>query len=256
MQLDNIIMKQEGHVSIVTINHPPANAWNLAAMLDFERVIDAVEKDKNVRVVIITGAGERFFSSGYDVTDHANAEKISPKGRELWRRLDRFSKPLIAAINGHAMGGGCELALACHFRIMADNPPAKIGLTELNLGIMPAWGGTQRMTLLLGRSRALDLILFSKRLTPQEALDIGLVDRTVPPEKLMDEALDLARRLAERPPIAVGCVLKAMAAGMYEGLDAGLKVEGEGSQLLRTTQDAREGFTAFLEKRPPVFKGE
>jgi enoyl-CoA hydratase/carnithine racemase len=170
--------------------------------------------------------------------------------------VDCFPKPVIAAVNGVALGGGCELALASHFRIMSSGPKAKMGLTELNLGIIPGWGGTQRMTRLVGRSKALDLILFSKKVDASEALELGLVDKVSPPGQLMSDAIELAGRLAERPPIAVACVLRAIAAGIYEGIDQGLSIEEESSRILSQTSDAREGFIAFLEKRKPEFKGE
>jgi len=186
----------------------------------------------------------------------ANSPKTDPKGRELWRRIDRFPKPVIAAINGYALGGGCELAMSCHFRIMIDAPNAMIGLTELNLGIIPGWGGTQRLTRLVGRAKALDMILFSKKIGALEALKIGLVNKVSAPEKLMDDTLGFAERLAERPPIAVGCVLKAMAVGAYEGLDEGLKAEAEGAGIVGKSADCVEGFTAFMQKRKPVFTGK
>jgi len=256
MKYENIIPDKNNHICVLTINHPPANAWNLSTLEEFELVLDEIEDDKNVRTVIITGAGEKCFSAGFDLSDAANAEKTGQKGQALWRRVDRFSKPVIAAINGFALGGGCELALACHFRIMVDLPKATIGLTELNLGIIPGWGGTQLMTRLIGKSKALDLILFSKKLDAKEALQIGLIDKISTPFQLMDDAFEYANRLAERPPIAVSCILRAIAAGTYEGIDEGLKVERESVQLLGETEDAREGIMAFLEKRPPVFKGE
>lgn len=256
MANENIILERRGHISIITINHPPANAWDLATMEGFERAIDTVEQDTETRVVIITGAGDRSFSAGFDVSDAANAKKISPKGKALWTRIDRFTKPVIAAINGFAYGGGLELAMACHFRIMVDHPNAKVGLTELNLGIIPGWGGTQRLAILVGRAKALEMILLSQRLGAQEALRIGLVNQVSAPGRLMDDALALAERLAERPPIAVSCVLKAMSAGLYEGLEAGLRVEDEGTARVSASKDCIEGFTAFLEKRKPVFTGE
>ncbi|MCJ7664417.1 MAG: enoyl-CoA hydratase-related protein [Desulfobacterales bacterium] len=256
MNNENIILEKKGNISIVTIAHPPANAWNLTTMEEFEKVVDALEQDKETRVIIITGAGEKCFSTGFDVSDAANAPKISPKGRALWTRIDRFSKPIIAAINGFALGGGLELAMACHFRIMVDHPKVTVGLTELNLGIIPGWGGTQRLPLLVGRSTALDMILFGKKIGAQEAMKIGLVNQVSAPGKLMEDALAFAQKLAARPPIAIGCVLKAMAAGIYEGLEQGLRVEEEGSARVRETKDCIEGFTAFLEKRQPVFKGE
>jgi enoyl-CoA hydratase/carnithine racemase len=256
MSFENIILEKKGNISIVTINHPPANAWNLATMEEFEQVIDILEQGKETRVIIITGAGEKSFSAGFDVSDAANAAKTSPKGKALWTRIDRFSKPIIAAINGFAFGGGLELAMACHFRIMVDHPKVTVGLTELNLGIIPGWGGTQRLPLIVGRSKALEMILFSKRVDAQEAMKIGLINQISAPGKLMDDALAFAQKLAERPPIAVSCVLKAMAAGLYEGLEQGLRVEDEGTALVSQSKDCIEGFTAFLEKRQPVFKGE
>ena len=192
MSFKHILLEQRGNIGILTIDHPPANAWNLAAMEEFEQRLDHLENDRQTRVVILTGAGEKIFSSGFDVSDAANAPKISPLGRELWRRVDRFPKPVIAALNGHAFGGGLELALACHFRIMVDDPKAYVGLTELNLGIIPGWGGTQRLPRLVGRAKALEMILFSQRIGPQEALEIGLVNRLSSPGKLMEDALELA----------------------------------------------------------------
>ncbi len=253
---DNILIEKKDNIAILTINHPPANTWNLATMEDFEVAINDVENDKEVRVVIVIGAGEKCFSAGFDVSDAGNTAKIAPKGRELWRRIDRFSKPVIAAINGHALGGGLELAMSCHFRIMEDSPKAKIGLTELNLGIIPGWGGTQRLTGIVGKAKALDLILFSKRLTAPEALECGLINQVAAPGKLMDDALEFAEKLSKRPPIAVSYVLKAMSTGAYEGIDAGLNVEAEATDAVSSSADAAEGFMAFMQKRDPVFKGE
>ncbi len=256
MEYKNFILERHGNIRIVTINRPPANAWNLDAMEEFEKIIVESENEKQTRVVIITGAGEKSFSAGFDITDAENAPKTSPKGRDLWKRIDRFPKPVIAAINGFALGGGLELALACHFRIMVDDPKVRLGLTELNLGIIPGWGGTQRLPRLIGRARALDMILFSRTVDAKESLEIGLVNRLSPRERLMEEALDLAGKLVERPPLAVGWVLKAMAAGIYDGIDEGLRVEAEGSAFVRRTKDRIEGFNAFLEKREPRFRGE
>lgn len=256
MQLENMIIEKREHVAILTINHPPANAWNLATMEDFGKALDIVENDKDVRVVILTGSGEKCFSAGFDVSDAGNVAKTAPLGRELWRRVDRFPKPVIAAINGFALGGGLELALSCHFRVMVDTPKAKIGLTELNLGIIPGWGGTQRLPAVIGKAKALDMILFSKRVDAKEALEIGLVNKISEPGKVLDDALELANTLAKRPPLAVSCVLKAMSAGEYEGKDQGLLVESQGSDLVSTSNDAIEGFMAFMQKREPNFKGE
>jgi len=256
MELENIKIEKKDHIAVITIDHPPANAWNLATMLDFENVIDDVEADEDVRVVVLTGAGEKCFSAGFDVSDAANSHETSPKGCALWRRIDRFPKPVIAAINGFALGGGLELALCCQFRIMADAPKVMLGLTELNLGIIPGWGGTQRLPLVVGKTKALDMILFSKKIGAQEALEIGLVNQISTPENLMTDVFEFAEKLAQRPPIAVSCVLNAVSAGSYEGVDEGLRMETEGSKIVGASKDCIEGFTAFLEKRDAVFTGE
>lgn len=252
---ENVLVEKKDHVAILTLNRPPANAVNLGLREDFSSALDDIENDKEIRVIVITGAGEKGFSAGFDVSDAGNIAN-GPNGVELWTRVERFPKPVIAAINGFALGGGCELALACHFRLMSDAPKAKIGLTELNLGIIPGWGGTQRLPRVVGRAKALDMILFSKRLSGAEALEIGLVDMVCPADKLLDEAIDLASRIADRPPLAVSAVLKAITAGMDNGIDEGIKVEQEGIGRVQTSKDAMEGFTAFMEKRKPNFTGE
>ena len=254
--MDRILIEKKDHIAVLTINHPPANTWDLETMEDFEKAVDNVAHDSDIWVVVITGSGEKCFSAGFDVKDAANGHITGPKGRKLWTKLDRFEKPVIAAINGFALGGGLELALSCHFRIMADGPKVFTGLTELNLGIIPGWGGTQRLTQVVGKAMAMDMILFSKTVNAKEALEMGLVTKITPPEKLMEEALAFAASLAKRPAIAVGCVLKAISSGIYEGLDKGLMVEEEGSARVMSSDDCREGFTAFIEKRPPVFTGK
>ena len=256
MSYDNLILERREHIAIITLHHPPVNAWNLGLMMDFEEALNEVESDKQVRVVILTGGGEKCFSTGWDVKDSANSHVTGPKGRELWTRLDQFVKPVIAVINGFAMGGGLELALSCHFRIMVDDPKATMGLTELNLGIIPGWGGTQRLTRVVGKARALDMILFSKRVDAREALAIGLINQISTKEKLMEDAMAFADTLTKRPPLAVAAVLRAISTFDYRGLEEGLKVEQEGSAIVNKSKDCAEGFTAFLEKREPVFTGE
>jgi enoyl-CoA hydratase/carnithine racemase len=254
MEYANIIVERKGHSGILTINHPPANAINVATLEDMNKALDEFEQDNNVRVIIFTGSGEKAFCAGFDVTDAGKADIALQTGQGTWTRIDRLTKPTIAAINGFALGGGCELALACHFRIMSDKPKALIGLTELNLGIIPGWGGTVRMTNLLGRSKALNLILFSKKIGAAEALEAGLIDKVS--ADVMKDAIDLAELIAERPPVAVSCVLKAMDSLNYNGLNEGLKLERDGVKTAGQSADAREGFAAFFERRKPVFKGE
>lgn len=254
MNFETIRYEKQGHIATLTLNRPPANSVNLAMLSDIEKALDDAGQDREVRVLIMTGAGEKGFSAGFDVGDVANAHITGPKGQELWTRIDRFHKPVIAAINGYAFGGGCELAMASTFRVMQEG--AKIGLTELNLGIIPGWGGTQRMPRILGKGKALDLILFSKRLTAQEALEIGLVDRVSTEGALMSDVMEMAEFLAQRPPLAVEAVLNAVNTGLEKGLAEGTKVEWEGTQKVSSSKDAIEGFTAFFEKRPPKFTGE
>lgn len=245
-----------GYVATITIDHPPVNSWNLETINQFETAVDEVENDKAVRVVILTGAGKKCFSAGFDVGDAVNVIEISRKGRILWQRIDQFPKPVIAALNGFALGGGLELAMCCHFRIMADHPNNKIGLTELNLGILPGWGGTQTLSRIVGKTRALEMILFSERIDAKQALAVGLINRVSTPENLEKDTLALAEKLAERPPIAVTGVLKAMSAGEYEGRTKGWAVEAHYTELASHSADAQEGFMAFFEKRTPKFKGE
>ncbi len=191
-----ILVEKSDHVALVTIDHPPVNALNLETAQQFEAVVNQLEADDEVRAVILTGAGEKSFSAGFDVSDAANGPAIGSLVRALWTRLDRFPKPLIAALNGHALGGGLELALCCHFRLAADRPGIKIGLTELNLGLIPGWGGTQRLARWVGHRTAVEMILLSQVLSPQEAQGAQLVNQVVSPDQLIAQAGELAGRLA------------------------------------------------------------
>ncbi len=255
MSYNNIILTTKDFVSTITLNRPPTNSVNLGVREELNSAVIELEQSKDTRVVIITGAGDKGFCAGMDVTDIANLEK-GPNGNDILNRIERFPKPVIAAINGYALGGGCELTLACHFRFMTDNPKAVIGCPELNLGITPGWGGIQRLARLLGKSKALDMILFSKRLSAQEALAVGLVDRVVPAPELMKEAMALGLALTKRPPLAVNAVLNGMSVGLEKGIEEGLRVDREWVKKLFQSKDAKEGMTAFLERREPVFKGE
>jgi enoyl-CoA hydratase/carnithine racemase len=255
MSYNNIILTTKDFVSTITLNRPPTNSVNLGVREELNSAVIELQQSKDTRVVIITGAGDKGFCAGMDVTDIANLEK-GPNGNDVFNRIERFPKPVIAAINGYALGGGCELTLVCHFRFMTDNPKAVIGCPELNLGITPGWGGVQRLTRLLGKSKALDMILFSKRLSAQEALAVGLVDRVVPAPELMKEAMALGLALTKRPPLAVNAVLNGMSVGLEKGIEEGLRVDREWVKKLIQSKDAKEGMTAFLERREPVFKGE
>jgi len=255
MEATDIVLKKERQIALLTIDHKPVNALNLKTMQELENIIGVLEDDKGIRVLVITGAGGKCFSAGYDLNDGANADAISPLGQLLYRRIDRYPKPVIAAINGHAVGGGCELALACQFRIMTTDPKARIGLPELNLGLIPAWGGTQRLSRLVGMSKAMDMILFGKKIAASTAYEIGLVNSLAEPDQLMQRTLEFAQKLSELPPIAVSYVLKAVSTGIYEGVDRGLEVEDEGGAVVRNCADFKEGQEAFVQKRKPVFRG-
>jgi len=255
MSYSNIIVSTKDFVTTITLNRPPTNSVNLGVREDLDKAVTELEKSKETRVVIITGAGEKGFCAGMDLSDVANINK-GPDGNKIMNAISRSKKPYIAVINGYALGGGCETALACHFRLMTDNPKAMIGLTEVNLGIIPGWGGVQRLPRVLGKSKALEIILFSKRLSAPEALAIGLVDKVFPAADLMKEAQAFAAALAKRPPLAVAAVMEGMSVGMDKGIDEGLRVDAEWLTKLTSSKDATEGITAFLEKREPTFIGE
>ncbi len=255
MEYKNIIVSTKEYVTTIVLNRPPMNSVNLGIREELFHAVTELNNSKETRAVIITGAGEKGFCAGMDVSDVANITK-GPNGNEIMNAISRSTKPFIAAINGHALGGGCEMALACHFRFMTDNPKALIGLPEVNLGITPGWGGIQRLPRVLGKSKALDIILFSKRLAPADALAIGLIDKVIPAVDLMKEVTAFAAALAKRPPLAVAAVLDGMSVGMDKGFDEGLRLDQEWSTKLAASKDAVEGITAFLQKREPVFTGE
>ena len=256
MAYETIIVEKEGNIGIITLNRPPANSVNFALLKDLDRALDQFEEDKEIRALIITGAGEKGFSAGFDVTEAARAAEIGNTGRAVFSRIERYPKPVVAAINGYALGGGCELTMACHFRVMINTEKAKIGCPEVNLGIIPGWGGTQRMPRLIGKTRAMDMLVFGKRINAPEALNIGLINKVSQPGELMNDAKDLAHRLAKQAPLAVKAILESVTIGLETTLEEGLKVEGKNLNMVSGTKDAIEGMTAFLEKREAQFKGE
>jgi len=256
MAYETLIVEKEGNIGVITLNRPPANSVNFALLKDLDRALDQFEEDKEVRALIITGAGEKGFSAGFDVTEAARAAEIGNTGRAVFSRIERYPKPVVAAINGYALGGGCELTMACHFRVMVSTEKAKIGCPEVNLGIIPGWGGTQRLPRLIGKTRALDMLVFGKRINAPEALNIGLINTASQPGELMNDAKDLAHRLAKQAPLAVKAILESVTLGLETTLEEGLKVEGKNLNMVSSSKDAIEGITAFLEKRDAQFKGE
>ena len=247
------------HVATVTLNRPDVhNAMNEAMRRDLTRCFDAIAVDDGVKVVVVTGAGERAFSAGTDIREFV--EPLVPvRFREQRRRLDfrqamdRCWQPIIAAVNGFALGGGLELALACDIRIAAAG--TTLGLTEVNLAIIPGGGGTQRLPRLVGRGKALELILTGARIPADEALRIGLVERVVPGGEAVKAATELARSMAAKAPVALRYAKEAVVKGLELPLADGLRLEGDLSTLLRTTEDRLEGAKAFLEKRAPRWTG-
>ncbi|MBI2912264.1 MAG: enoyl-CoA hydratase/isomerase family protein, partial [Chloroflexi bacterium] len=244
----------------LTFNRPAAlNAMNQTMLSELEQAIDELASDQAVRAVIVTGSGARAFVAGADIRE-LRAIEGSPAGEAFARaghrvlgKVSGMDKPTIAAINGFALGGGCEVALSCDVRIAAEN--ARIGLPEIRLGIIPGWGGTQIMPRLLGSGRAALLILSGEPVDAAEAYRIGLVDRVVPGDQLLEEALRLAAALAERPPLSVRAAKRAMRFAHEGPLSAGRDLEAALFGGLFSTEDRIEGTSAFLEKRQPVFRG-
>jgi enoyl-CoA hydratase/carnithine racemase len=255
MTLLNLIYERIKRTAVITIDHPPANTWDLPTTRSFGEALNAASLDQDVRVVVITGKGEKFFGAGLDVKDAANKPLVGPMGRYLLTKVERLEKPTIAAINGHALGGGLELALACHFRLMERQSQGRLGLTELNVGIIAGWGGTQRLKKVVGMSKALELILFSKQISAEEAFNLGILNELVEEGELMKRGMEMAEILSERPPLAVQWTIKAMNAGEYEGLLGGYHAEVIGSEIVGKSEDCKEGFQAMIEKRKPEFKG-
>jgi enoyl-CoA hydratase/carnithine racemase len=247
------------HVATITLNRPDVhNAMNAAMRHDLTRCFEALVTDDEVKVIVVTGAGERAFSAGADIREFV--EPLVPvRFREQRRRvefravMDRCPQPIIAAVNGFALGGGLELALACDIRIAAAG--ATLGLTEINLAIIPGGGGTQRLARLVGRGKALEMILTGARIPADEALRIGLVERVVPAGEALKAATEMAASIAAKAPVALRYAKEAVVKGLELPLADGLRLEGDLSTLLRTTEDRVEGAKAFLEKRAPRWTG-
>jgi enoyl-CoA hydratase len=261
MTYQNILVERQDRIAIITLNRPGVlNALSQATVDELEAAIDELGADEGVRAIVITGAGEKAFAAGADIKElHAlqsateAAQFIGRRHRFLFK-LAKLPKPVIAALNGYALGGGCELALACDIRIAAET--ARLGQPEINVGMIPGTGGTQRMLRLVGPGMAKYLILTGDHVSAQEALRIGLVEKVVPPEKLMDEAKALATKLAAKPPIAIALAKQAIAMGMETGLEEGCTHEVALFGQVCATKDRVEGTSAFLGKRPPEFKGK
>jgi enoyl-CoA hydratase len=260
MTFENLTLDWDAAVVVLTINRPQVlNALNSQTIDELRRAVLELKHDAFVRAVIITGAGEKSFVAGADINElavqsPAQGKEHALRGQHVFDLIENMGKPVIAAINGYALGGGCELAMACTIRLAAES--ARLGQPEINLGIVPGYGATQRLPRLVGKGVALDLLLTGRQITAQEALQIGLVNRVVPAADLMTEAKRLATELSAKAPIAVQYITEAVNRGLEQPFDKGQFLEATLFGLVASTKDMREGTAAFLEKRKPDFKGE
>lgn len=254
----NIRIERRDAVTVLFINRPQVmNAINRDTLAEIGDATRAFIADPTQGALIVTGSGEKAFISGADINElaplgPAAAEAISRFGQGVVDQLERSPKPVIAAVNGYAFGGGCELALACHIRLASDN--AVLGLPEVKLGIIPGYGGTQRLPRLVGPGRALELILSARNVKAEEAERIGLVNRVVPQAELLNEAVKLALAILKNGPLAVEAALECVVRGMQLPLDQGLRFESGRFGILASSEDMHEGLNAFIEKRPATFK--
>ena len=254
---ENLRVERRGAVTILFVHRPAVlNALNRATLGEIEHCARGFVADESQGALIVTGSGEKSFISGADINELAvldprGAEDISRFGQRVLEALERSPKPVIAAINGYAFGGGCELALACHMRLASEN--AVLGLPEVSLGIIPGYGGTQRLPRLIGAGRALEIMLSGGRVKADEAFRLGLVNRVLPQAALLDEAEKLAQAILKNGPLAVAAVLEAVQRGLQMPLDDGLRLESGLFGILAASTDMHEGLNAFLEKRPARF---
>ena len=255
----NIKTDLKDGILVVTIDRPKVlNALNAQTVEEIHEAFSKARSDDAVKAVIVTGGGEKAFIAGADINELAQKTPItgkdtSERGQFIFSFIERFPKPVIAAINGFALGGGCELALACHIRIASEK--AQIGLPEVTLGIIPGYGGTQRMARLLGKGKALELICTGDRIGAAEAERIGLVNRVVPADQLMSAAEEMARKIMSRGPLAIRAAIEAVMNGSEMPFEEGQFLEATLFGLLCASEDTKEGMQAFIEKRPANFKG-
>ena len=255
---ETLLVERRGRVAIVTINRPEKrNALNIQTRAEGAAALEELREDEGVRVVVFTGAGDKAFIAGADIGEFAGRTAVTQRdvmtGRSLFTAIDTFPKPVIAMINGYCLGGGCELALACDLRIASER--ASFGQPEINLGIIPGGGGTQRLTHLVGEGKAMELILTGEIIDAQTAYSYGLVNTVVAAEELEAKTMEIANRIAEKSPVALRMAKEAVKTASRSTLDEGLRREIDLFALCFSSEDKDEGVTAFLEKRKPEFKG-
>ncbi len=258
-QYRNIRVEVDDGIALLTVDRPKVlNALDATTTAELHAAAESLDADEQVRAVVITGAGDKAFVAGADIGvlvgyGAVQGRAAAAAGQRAFDRIERMGKPVIAAINGYALGGGCELALACHLRIASER--ARLGLPEINLSIIPGHGGTQRLPRLIGKGRALEMICTGRHVDAAEAERLGLVNRVVPHDRLLAEARALAAELAGKPPLAMRYAIAAVNEGLEAGPRVGQDVEAAYFGLCCGTEDKREGMTAFLEKRKPEWKG-
>ncbi|KUF32722.1 MULTISPECIES: enoyl-CoA hydratase [Lysinibacillus] len=251
--------KVEDGVAIITIARPPANALSRGIIAEVNAVLDAVEHDDAVRVLVLHGEG-RFFSAGADIKEFTGVEsgeeftKLASNGQQVFERVESFSKPVIAAIHGAALGGGLELAMSCHMRFVTES--AKLGLPELQLGLIPGFGGTQRLPRYVGVAKAAEMMFTSEPITGAEAVQWGLANRTFSDEALLDETLKIAKNIAKKSPIALKAAIQTLQYAKHASFYEGIEAEATSFGTVFVSEDAKEGIQAFIEKREPVFTGK
>jgi len=256
---ESILVERRGRVAIITINRPEKrNALNIQTRAEGAAALNELSADDEVRVVVITGAGDKAFIAGADIAEFAERTAITQREvmleRGLFNAFDTFPKPVIAMVNGYCLGGGCEVALACDIRVASDK--ASFGQPEINLGIIPGGGGTQRLTRLVGEGKAMEMILSGEIINAEEAFRVGLVNHVVPADQLEAKTMEIANRIAEKSPIALRLAKEAVKVASRANLDEGLRREVDLFALCFSSEDKDEGVKAFLEKRKADFKGK
>jgi enoyl-CoA hydratase len=250
--------KSEG-IATITLNRPEAlNAFSKEVIEEIMHALEDVKNDENVRVVVLTGAGEKAFSAGADIKAMVGmtalkARELSLMGERLCLALENLEKPVIAALNGYALGGGLEVAMSCDLRIASEN--ARVGQTEINIGLIPGWGGTQRLTRLIGRTKAKELVFTGRMIDAKTAEQLGIVNMVLPADKFRETVRQFALELASKAPVAIRVAKALINKGADISLDSALALEREGFAVVASTEDLKEGVSAFTEKRKPVFKG-
>ncbi len=259
MELKNVMYDERDGVAVVTVNRPEKlNALSRETLQDIASAFDEAEASEAVKAVVVTGQGEKAFVAGADITEINTLDAQSGRafalfGQGLFRRIETFPKPVIAAVNGFALGGGCELAMACHMRVASEN--ARFGQPEVNLGIIPGYGGTQRLARLVGKGVALELLLTGDMITAGRAYELGLVNAVTAPGGAVEKAMEIAAKAASKGPLAVRGCLEAVQAGLDMPVEEGCYLEATLFGLCCASEDMREGTRAFMEKRKAAFKG-